>query len=167
MRGFIIALVAMAYSSFAMAQQIIVVDSEKIFKSIADYTTALERVDETSKSYQSEVDAKFKAVSDAFNEYAALKAGYSASQRQIAEAGILSMESEATKLQESYFAKDGAVMKLRLSLIAPIQERVFKAIEEYAASKGADIVVDRSSNPSILYAGDKADHTEAIIEVLK
>lgn len=151
----------------AMAQEVVVVDSEKVFKSLIEYNLAMERIDALSKGYQADVDAKFEAVSRAFEEYAITKSSYTATQRKSAEAYILRMEQEATALQESYFAQDGIMTKTRLSLIAPIQTRVFTAIEKYAAQKGADIVIDKASNPTMLFSSDRVDCTETIIEMLK
>lgn len=161
----IIAAVVVGFS--AMAQEVVVVDSEKVFKSLSDYVSALEQVDALSTKYQADVDAKFAEVSEMFSAYATAKSSYTATQRMAAEAAILKLEEEATTLQERYFAQDGVIINLRLSLIAPIQDRVFSAIESYAKEIGADLVLDKASNPSILFSGSRVDCTEAIIERLK
>ncbi len=169
MKRFILFIAIILSSSFAieaMAQEVVVVDSERVFKSLEEYTSALEQVDVLSQKYQADVDAKFAAVSEAFNEYALSKSNLSAPQRIATEAKILKMEEEATSLQERYFAQDGVIINLRLSLIAPIQKRVFSTIESYAKQVGADIVLDKASNPSILFAGERVDCTEAVIELL-
>lgn len=151
----------------AFAQSVIVVDSEKIFKSLDDYNSAISVVDELSKSYQAQVDAKFAAIEQTFNNYALNKSIYSATQRKEIEAKILSDEAAATKFQEEYFGQDGYLMKRRLELIAPIQKRVFAAIETYATSVGASVVLDSASNPTIMYTAAGVDRTAAIIERVK
>ena len=74
---------------------------------------------------------------------------------------------EATKFQESIFGTDGTLMKKRIELIQPIQQRVFKAIEEYSQAKGYELVLDVAQNAEVLYYSPKADHTQAIIDQLK
>ncbi len=160
-------LAAMISSSVIYAQSVIVVDSEQIFRSLDSYNSALAEVDKLSKDYQAQVDAKFDEVEALYNYYVAHKAGYSATTRQNREAEILAKESAATKFQEEAFSQDGTIMKRRLELITPIQDRVFKAIEEYAKSHGADIVIDKSSNPSLLYGSSEVNHTQGVIEALK
>ncbi len=150
-----------------MAQSVIVVDSEKIFKSIGAYTSAIEQLEVLSKSYQMQVDAKFAAVESAFNSYATNKASYSTTSRQQLEASILKQEAEATKLQEEIFGEDGKLMKQRLELIAPIQKRVFETIDSYAKEIGAKVVLDKASNPTMLYVAAGVDKTEAVIAKLK
>ncbi len=167
MKRYILAAVAALGAISAMAQSIIVVDSEKVFKSLDSYNSALAEVNDLSTLYQNQVDAKFAAVEQLFNSYAARKAAMSISQRSAMESSILDMEREATEFQELHFSKDGTIMKRRLELIAPIQSEVFGAIERYAESVGADVVLDRSSNPSLLYGSSSVDRTDEVIESLK
>ena len=56
---------------------------------------------------------------------------------------------------------------MRMELIAPIQKRVFGAIDEYAKKIGADIVIDKAANASLLFNSSAVDHTQKIIERLK
>ena len=51
------------------AQNYMVVDSEKIFKSQADYTEALTTLDELAKAEQKRVDEKFAEVESLYNRY--------------------------------------------------------------------------------------------------
>lgn len=167
MRRFFLLVATLATTTFAMAQSVIIVDSEKIFKSLDSYNSALAEVDQLSKDYQAQVDAKFNEIEEMYNYYVAHKAEYSLSVRQSRESQILAMEKAATDFQQQSFAKDGTIMKRRLELIAPIQEQVFSAIEEYAKSHGADIVIDESSNPSLLYGSSSVNHTQGVIDALK
>ena len=58
-------------------------------------------------------------------------------------------------------------MQKRVELIKPIQERVFAAIEKYAAANGVDLVVDKAANPTLLYESKSIDRTQAIIDAMK
>lgn len=156
-----------AFAGAACAQNYIVVDSEKIFKSIASYNEAIKTLDELAESYQKQVDDKFADVEKLYNNYMAQKSNLSDKSRQTIENAILSREEDAAKFQESLFGTDGTLMKKRIELIQPIQNRVFKAIEEYAAANNYDLVLDTASNPTILFYSAAADHTDAIIALLK
>lgn len=168
MKRLIMVLVAVVATSVATyAQNYIVVNSEKIFKSIDAYNNAITELDRLADSYQSQVDAKFKAVETLYNNYMPRKSSMSAASQAAAENQILTKEQEATKFQESIFGTDGTLMKKRIELIQPIQQRVFKAIEEYAKEKGYELVLDVAQNAEVLYYSPKADHTQAIIERVK
>lgn len=168
MRRVILAIVAVLFTAgVASAQNYMVVDSEKIFKSLADYNSALEQIETLSKSYQSNVDAKFQEVERYYNSYMQQRASLSASARQQVEQQILDLEAKATEYQESLFGTEGELMKRRMELIQPIQNRVFTAIENFSKQYGYDLVIDIAANPTVLYYSEKVNFTERIIESLK
>jgi len=146
------------------AQNYIVVNSEKVFKSIDEYNKALDTLDQLAKSYQQQVDLKFEEVEALYNNYKAQEMSLSASSRQARQNLILTREEEASKFQEEIFGQDGTLMKKR---IEPIQKRVFDAIANYAAQNGYELVLDAASNPTLLYNSEKIDHTQALIEFMK
>ena len=146
------------------AQNYIVVNSEKVFKSIDEYNKALDTLDQLAKSYQQQVDLKFEEVEALYNNYKAQEMSLSASSRQARQNLILTREEEASKFQEEIFGQDGTLMKKR---IQPIQKRVFDAIANYAAQNGYELVLDAASNPTLLYNSEKIDHTQALIEFMK
>lgn len=168
MRKIIIALMAVMMTSvIASAQNYMVVDSEKVFKSIAAYNDALEQIEKLATQYQKEVDAKFANVEKMYNSYMQQRASLSVSAQQQQEQLILQREAEATEYQESIFGTDGELMKKRINLIQPIQQRVFATIESFSKQYGYDLVIDISANPTVLYYSTKVDFTERIIEALK
>lgn len=159
---------AVAVIVTAGAQNVVTVDSEKIFKSIDDYNAALKSIDKLGEQYQKQVDAKFEDVETLYNNYVNYQRAYlSESARTAREQEILAKEEEATKYQESLFGQEGELMKKRVELIKPIQERVFAAIEKYAKANGVDLVVDKAANPTLMYESEKIDRTQAIIDLLK
>ena len=124
----------------AYAQNYMIVDSEKIFKSIDAYNTAIKDLDKMAEDYQKQVDDKFAEIETLYNNYQQQKASLSATTRQVLEDTILSK---------------------------PIQKKVFDAINAYAQSHGYDLVLDSASNPTLLYNAPKLDQTEGVIKSLK
>lgn len=166
-RMILTAILAMAATAVLNAQNYMVVNSEKIFKSISEYNSAIEQLDKLAENYQKQVDAKFNEVETLYNNYMAQKTSLSASSQQSIEKSILAREEEAVKLQETLFGNDGTLMKERVKMIQPIQQKVFAAIEKYAAANGFELVIDIASNPEVLYYSTKIDRTDAIINALK
>lgn len=154
-------------ATVASAQNYAVVDSEKIFKSIEAYNTAITELDNLAEQYQKQVDEKFEAVETLYNTYMERKASLSEASQKANEENILKKEKEASEFQESLFGSEGELMKKRLEMIQPIQKKVFDTIESYAKQKGYDMIIDVSQNATMLYYSSKADHTEAIIALLK
>lgn len=168
MKRVILALMAvMMTAGICSAQNYMVIDSEKVFKSISEYNNTLESLEALAEEYQEKVDAKFAEVESLYNSYMQRRASLSESARQQQEQLILQKEAEATEYQESLFGTDGELMKKRLELIQPIQQRVFSVIESFSKQYGYDLVIDISANPTILYYSSKVDFTDRIIEALK
>ena len=90
------------------AQNYIIVNSEKVFKSVAAYNKAISDLDELAKQYQEQVDAKFAEVEALYNAYMNQKASLSATTRQTRENAILNKEKEA---QEAEAGADAPVKK--------------------------------------------------------
>ena len=141
------------------AQNYIIVNSEKVFKSIDAYNTALSTLDKLAEQYQDMVDAKFAEVETLYNNYMNQKASLTAATRQTRENDILA--------KETLFGNDGTLMKKRIEMIEPIQKQVFSAIEAYAKQVGADVVLDSANNPTLLYSNPSVDRTQQVIDVLK
>jgi outer membrane protein len=144
-----------------------VIDSERVFKSIAEYNNALTQIENLSKQYQAKVDEKFREVETLYNSYVAARASLSDYSRQQREQQILQLEQEATEYQESIFGADGELMKRRMELIQPIQQRVFETIEQFAKAQGYDLVIDIAANPTVLYYSERVNYTDRIIAEFK
>ena len=166
-RSILILLLTLAVSGVVSAQKFVVIESEKVFKSISAYNEAITTLDKLSQQYQSQVEAKYKDVETLYNNYMAQQQSLSESSRRSIEQQILAKEQEAQRYQQSLLGNDGELMKRRVELIEPIQKRVFAAIEQYAQLNGYDLVLDKSANTTMLYFSKGVDHTQQIINMLK
>ena len=95
------------------AQNYIIVNSEKVFKSIDAYNTALSTLDKLAEQYQDMVDAKFAEVETLYNNYMNQKASLTAATRQTRENDILAKEKAAQEYQETLFGNDGTLSRSR------------------------------------------------------
>lgn len=167
MKKMLLLVCALCVASIVSAQNYMVVDSEKVFKSLDAYNNALTTIDNLAEQYQAEVDRKFESVERLYNNYMQQRASLSEGYRQQREQEILDAEAKATEYQEEIFGTDGTLMKKRLELIQPIQKRVFDTIESFANRYGYDLVIDSSSNPTLLYYSERVDFTDRVIEALR
>ena len=165
-RLFLIAAILLSVGTLS-AQNYVIVNSEKIFKSLDAYNQAISDLDSLAKTYQTQVDERFAEVEKLYNGYMAQRSSLAASVRESVEEAILTKEKEAQEYQESLFGKEGSLMKTRIERIQPIQKQVFAAIEAYAKQIGADVVLDSSNNPTLLYNNPAVEHTQQVIDALK
>lgn len=167
MKKMVCTLALLLIGAAAMAQNYIVVNSEKVFKSIAAYNTAITELDELAKNYQEWVDAKYDEIEKLYNSYQQQRASLSEATRQQWEEVILDKEKKAAEYQEQLFGQEGQLMKTRIEKIKPIQEKVFAAIEAYAKQVGAQLVIDSANNPTLLYNSAAVERTDEVIATLK
>lgn len=151
----------------ATAQNYMVVNSEKVYKSIEAYNKAIVELDQLAETYQAQVDARFSEVESLYNNYMNQRNSLSAASRQARENAILEKEQEASAYQQTLFGPEGTLMKKRIEAIQPIQKEVFDAITRYANEHGFDLVLDTANNPTLLYNAPAVDRTQELIEYLK
>ncbi len=167
MKKQILLLVLMLFAvSGLYAQGYIFVNSEQIFKSQADYNEAIKQLEELTTAYQKNIDDAYATIEQNYNNYQAQKAYLSDTRRAEREEAIIAMERKVTDYQKEKFGPEGELMKKRLELIKPIQERVFGAINKYAEANGYTMVVDVVNNQTLLYYSPALNKTEEIITLL-
>ena len=75
-------------------------------------------------------------------------------------------EQEAKNLQMQYFGAEGQLYQKRTELIQPIQEKVYTAMKEVAQAKNYAFILDLASGTSILYANDRNDVSDEVLDQL-
>ncbi|MCC8018172.1 MAG: OmpH family outer membrane protein [Rikenellaceae bacterium] len=167
MRKILIASAIILTTAFcASAQNFMVLNTETVFRSIQEYNDAMTSLEQLGEQYQKQVDDAFAEVEEMFNDYQNQKAYLSQATRTQREDAIINREKEIVAFQESIFGQEGELLRRRVELIKPIQDRVFDTINNYAQANGYEVVLDISSNPTILYYSPSADKTETIINLL-
>lgn len=149
------------------AQNYMIVNTEKIFKSIPAYVQALETLDQQAENYQKNIDDAYAQIEALYQDYQSKKSMLPEASRAVREDEIIQREREVIKYEETVFGQEGELFKKRLELIKPIQDKVFAAIDKYAEDNNFGLVLDIASNPSILYYTPSLDKTEEIIELTK
>jgi outer membrane protein len=87
-------------------------------------------------------------------------------QKQKTEEAIMSKEKEASDLKKKYFGSEGELFKKRQSLMAPIQDEIYNAVRDISDQKGYQLVLDRASGGSIIYASPKIDISDEVLQKL-
>ena len=167
MKKLVLLAAAVLTISAVQAQNYIVVNSEKIFKSITSYNDALQTINDLTRQYQQNLDAAYANVEKLYTDYQDQQDYISQARAMQYENEIAAREKEIEEYQKAVFGPEGELIKKRTELLKPIQDRVFGIINNYAAENQFDLVIDIATNPSILYYSSSKDHTQAIIDLVK
>lgn len=156
----------LATTTFAGAQKIAYIDMAYILKNLPQYESANDQLSMISKRWQKEVDALTQEARVLATNYQTEQIFLSDELRQKREQEILDKETEALELKRKYFGQDGELFKKRESLLKPIQDEIYTAIQEIASEKRYDIVKDRSADPSLIYMSNKLDISDQVLQKL-
>lgn len=143
-----------------------VIDSKYILEKISDYKDAQTKLDNISKTWQDEIDAKMAEVERMYKGYQAEKPMLSEDMRLKRQDEIVAKEKEAKDLQKQRFGYEGDLFKKRQEFVKPIQDRVFNAVQKMASSKGYDAVFDKAGGVTLFYADPKLDKSDEVLKVL-
>ena len=147
-------------------QKIVYVDSEYIMSNIPEYGDAQAELESFSTKWQNEVKAVYNKVEEMYSKYQTEMLLLSEEQKKSREQAIIAKEQEAKNLQMQYFGAEGQLYQKRTELIQPIQEKVYTAMHERAQAKNYAFILDLASGTSILYASDKNDVSDDVLDQL-
>ncbi|MBR1516706.1 MAG: OmpH family outer membrane protein [Bacteroidales bacterium] len=159
-------LTALFLPCIAMAQKVAVVNTDYILRSLPDYKQAQQRLDKHVAEWQREIEGKLQELEtlrQSFQQESYLLPD-NLKNRRAQE--IKTRDQEVRDLQRKHFAADGDLDKKRAELLKPIQDRVYTAIERTSREKGYSLVLDKSGPATVLFASEKIDITNDVLEIL-
>jgi outer membrane protein len=159
-------LIVAASATAAVAQRYCVIDSKYILEKLVDYKDAQTRLDQQSKTWQTEIDNQMAEVDRMYKSYQAERAMLGDDVRKKREDEIVAREKAVKDLQKKRFGYEGDLFKRRQELIKPIQDRVYTAVQKMAAAKSYDIVLDKAGGVTLFYANPTLDKSDEVLKQL-
>ena len=167
MKKIALVLVAVLAGMFSVsAQKFALVDMEYILKNIPSYEMANEQLNQVSQRWQREVDDLKKEADTMYKNFQSDMVFLTDEQKKKKEAEIVAKEKEASQLQYKYFGPQGELFKKRESLIKPIQDEIYNAMKKVSEERGFQVIFDRASSQSILFASPRIDVSNEVLSKL-
>ena len=152
--------------SLGFAQKYAYVDSQYILGNIPSYKAAQEQLDKVSQQYQKELETLHAELDKMYKDFQAEVVLLSDDMKRKREDMIITKEKEYKKLQRQYFGAEGDLFQKRQTLVKPIQDDVFKAIQEIAEQGVYSIIFDKAGSLSMIYTNPKYDLSDQILQKL-
>lgn len=162
----IIYLFIVVFGMQSFAQKFCYVDSKYIMEEIPEYGVAMEQIDELSVKWQKEIETSKKELDELFQYYQAEQALLSPDMKKSREEEIIRKEKELKKLKSHYFGSEGMLYKKQQSMLKPIQDQVYNAIEEFANQYKYAIVFDKAGELVMLYSDPRYNKSDDILRKL-
>jgi outer membrane protein H len=148
------------------AQKIGVVDSDFILKSLPEYKEADERFNKQIRYWQMQLDSlqsNYNKKKELFENERILLVG---EQLKTREKEVADLEKKVqTHLREKFTAQ-GEINTFRAKVVQPFQEKVWNAIRAIAEKNDLGIILDRSSDSSVLFTDKRYDYTKLVLDLL-
>ncbi len=147
----------------AISQRYAYVDSQYILDNIPDYEKGQAKLDELSKSWQSEIEGKYQLIERKIKNLQAEEILLPDELKKERKKEITDLENAAKELQNKYFGIGGELFQKREELIKPIQDQIFSAIQEVSNDKKYAFVFDNSNQSTLLFADPKYNISDLVL----
>jgi len=154
------------FTWLSSAQKFATVDMSYILKNIPAYETANEQINQVSKKWQSEVEAIQKEAETMYKNYQTELVFMSEDMKKKREEEIVAKEKEAQELKRKYFGPEGELFKKRESLMKPIQDEVYTAIQSISKERNLELVFDKSTAMSVIFTTPGIDISDEVLKQL-
>ena len=158
------ALILFTCNSFLFSQKIAYIDSEYILSNIPEFISSQEEINELSKKWEEDIQSQYLEVERMYQAYQAEKYLLPEEKKRQMEEDIFTKEEEVKNYKQSLFGPNGNLYEKQKELIAPIQDVIFNAIQEFAEQNDYDIIFDKSSDLIMLYYNEEFNVSNQILD---
>ncbi len=160
-------ILGLTFSTHVQAQKIAIVDINQVLNTLPEYKQAQDNLDKIAQKWRSEIAQQQDAIKGMYSKYQAEQVLLNDDARKQREEEIVVKERDVRENQRAKFGPEGELFKKRQEMVKPIQDKVYSAIERFAADRGYDLILDKSSSAGIIFANATYDKTQLILEMVK
>jgi outer membrane protein len=102
-----------------------------------------------------------------FAEYDKKKLIFTDRDRIEAERELQDLDKKIAEFRNRKFGQNGELFQKQNELMKPVQDKIFKSIQDVAKEEGYDYVFDKSGELSLMYTNEKYDLTTLVLEKVK
>ncbi len=164
---FVLALMVALVVPGAAQVKIAYFSSDAVLKQMPDAQDAQKQLDQLVADWQSDLTRMQDDWKRKFDEYDKRKLIMTDQRRADAEKELRDLDQKIVDVRTQKFGQNGELFQKQNELMKPVQDRIFKAVQEVAQEEGYDYVFDKSGEILLMYANEKYDLTQKIVDHLK
>ncbi|QZK91371.1 OmpH family outer membrane protein [Flavobacterium sp. CHNK8] len=142
------------------------IDMEYILQNVPDYIEAKNQLEQRTQKWKIEIDTKRNEINSLKEALKAEKTLLTKELIEERETEIRFLENENLEYQQKRFGPNGDLIAQKETLIKPIQDQVFTAVQDIADRLKYDFIFDKSSDLTMLFAAKKFDISDQVLRVL-
>ncbi|MBM2845233.1 MAG: ompH [Bacteroidetes bacterium] len=164
MKHSVLVVIALLFAGLASAQSKIGhINSETIMQALPEAVDAQRSLDGMVAQWESELQKMQSDWKKKFDEYDKKKLILTDQARADAEKELRELDQSIADFRNKKFGQTGELFQKQNEVMKPIQNKIFKVLEDIAKEDGYDYVFDRSGEILLLYANDKNDLTQKVL----
>lgn len=142
------------------------IDMEYILQSVPEYAEANNQLEQKAQKWNQEIEAKKNEITKLRNALNTEKVLLTKELIAEREEAITYIETEIAEYQQKRFGPAGDLITQKATLVKPIQDQVFNAVQDLAEAKKYDFIFDKSSDLTMLFAAKKFDISDQVIKTI-
>jgi outer membrane protein len=143
------------------------VDSKVIIESMQDARDAQANLDNVVQQWKKEMQLIGDSLTIVKEDYEKKKLILTENIRKQKEDEIAMLEIKLSNYKQAKFGENGEYFQKQNDLMKPVQDKIFKAIQDVAKEGSYDFVFDRNSEIILLYMNEKYDLTQKVIKKIE
>ena len=163
MRYFAVALLLAAATLTQAQSKIGHINSEAIMQTLPEAIDAQKTLDQLVSQWEGELQKMQADWKKKFDDYDKRKLILTDQARADAERELRELDQSISDYRNKKFGQNGELFQKQNDVMKPIQNKIFKVLEEIAKEENYDYVFDKSGEILLLYANDKNDLTQKVI----
>jgi outer membrane protein len=160
-------LILFVISTQSFSQRFAYVDMDKILESVPEYTQAQKELEEIAEKWRQEISKEYDKIDQMYRDYQAREVLMSDEMKKQKQDEIVAKEKDVRDLQKKRFGPEGEMFQKRQSLVKPIQEKIYSAIEKFSKERNFDMIFSAPDGSTIIYIKADKDVTSEVIKSLQ
>jgi outer membrane protein len=139
------------------------INSESIMQTLPEAIDAQKSLDAIVAQWEGELQKMQAEWKKKFDDFDKKKLILTEQVRADQEKELRDLDAAITDFRNKKFGQNGELFQKQNEVMKPIQNKIFKVLEEIAKEDGYDYIFDKSGEILLLYSNDKLDLTQKVI----
>ena len=160
----VVVVLALACAGAAAQMKIGHINSETIMQTLPEAIDAQKSIDALVAGWEADLQKMQADWKKKFDDFDKRKLILTDQVRADQERELRELDQSITDFRNKKFGQNGELFQKQGEIMKPIQNKMFHVLEEVAKDDGYDYIFDRSGEILVLYANDKYDLTQRVLQ---
>ena len=142
------------------------IDMDYILENVPDYKEAKSQLEQKAQKWKQDIEERKNNIQKLKEALKNEKALYTKELIEEKEEEIKFLEADLIDYQQKRFGPRGDLAIQKETIIKPVQDQVFTAVQDIAEAKQYDFIFDKSSDMTMLFSAKRYDISDQVVRVI-